>query len=270
MPSDWHIRGFVEENLLWFSILACSFPVELPVTPVQRREVLLLLPCRTFLRMAPLYPPPQFFVDRIVHRAEHLFAGPKGMIPGPPVNDRIEHFYQCRCLYSFVGFDDSSDFLKECMRVFLGGLGEHFSVRISAHLLSKENKPLLYGRRDCFLLREFPPTFFQELLDQRLDLVFQEFFRSAGDDEVVGVPYLMHQRVFVAALGWKACFQSGFQSIECEVGQYRGENATLWHSFFSTVLGVLIHESGLQPFLEYCLVHWDIGKEPGMADGIKA
>jgi site-specific DNA recombinase len=50
----------------------------------------------------------------------------------------------------------------------------------------------------------------------------------------------------------------------------RSSNATLWHSFFSTVIGVLIHESGLQPFWEYCLVHWDIGKEPGMADGIKA
>ena len=61
-------------------------------------------------------------------------------------------------------------------------------MAVATHILAEEVEPFLDVRDLRLLRREFQSTLAQEALDQRLHLIFQQFFRLAGDDEVVCVP----------------------------------------------------------------------------------
>jgi hypothetical protein len=67
--------------------------------------------------------------------------------------------------------------------VLLGRLEEQFPVKVAAHVLSEEIKAFLHLRSDGLRRREFEPTLLKKLLNEGLDLSFQQIFRFTGDDK---------------------------------------------------------------------------------------
>ena len=81
---------------------------------------------------------------------------------------------------------------RKVFNVLLGRLDEQFSVGIFAHVLSEEIKAFLHVRSDRLRGGKFKPSLLKELLDEGLDLSFQQVFRSTGDDEIIRVTNEVH------------------------------------------------------------------------------
>jgi len=105
----------------------------------------------------------------------------------PAAQHAVEVCDQLPCWIRLRLPDDFPNLLKERMDVLLGRLDQQLAV-IPANVLTKGVEALIHMRDDGLLRREFQSTLAQEALDQRLHLIFQQFFRLAGDDEVVCVP----------------------------------------------------------------------------------
>jgi len=121
--------------------------------------------------------------------------------------------------------DDPPDFRQERLYVVLGGLDQDLAP-VLAHVLSEEIEPLVDVRNDCFLLREFQPSFGHEGFYQGLHLLFQHFFRCTGDDEVIGISYQVDHVIDVScptspAFPGEVLEQSLFQTVQCQVCQHR-------------------------------------------------
>ena len=132
-------------------------------------------------------PSPQTREDGVVDAAKSTFADHVPMIVGPTPNLWVEFLNQISCRHAERGFDRGSDARQESFDIFLGGLDEQFAVRVTAHILSEEVKAFLHVRDNCLRRRKFKPSFWQEFLNDGFDLPFQQFFRPAGDDEVIRI-----------------------------------------------------------------------------------
>jgi hypothetical protein len=112
----------------------------------------------------------------------------------------------CRCDFAAVAnhisklckktFTPSSD--QESFYVFLGRLDEQFPVRVTAHVLSEEIKAFFHVGDDRLFRRELQPSFMQKLLNEEFDLSFQQFFRPAGDNEVISITDEIHRSGFTS------------------------------------------------------------------------
>ncbi len=60
-----------------------------------------------------------------------------------------------------------------------------FSRFVLAYILAQEVEPFFDMGDDCFLWRELQSAFPHELLHKGVDFLFQEFFRSTCDNEVI-------------------------------------------------------------------------------------
>ena len=109
----------------------------------------------------------------MIDASERAFAHHVPMIVRPTANCRVELIDQIGGRHAMRSFDGSSDAIQEGSNILPGRLGEQFSVRVSAHVLSEEIKAMLHVRNDGLRRREFKTSFLQELLDQGLDFSFQ-------------------------------------------------------------------------------------------------
>jgi hypothetical protein len=85
----------------------------------------------------------------------------------------------------------------------------------------RKSKPLSTQVMTVFSCESFQPAFPHELLHAGFDLTFQQLFRGAGDDEVVGIPDHVHLAAIGCLAGWlgELLLEPAFKTIQCEVGQ---------------------------------------------------
>jgi len=106
------------------------------------------------------------------------------MVVCPSLDSGIKTRYQLSCGQRLRVPNNSPDTLQEHANALSRGLNEQLSISILAHILSEEIKAILYMCDDRFIGREFKSSFAQKQLDEWLDLPLQQFFGSAGDNEV--------------------------------------------------------------------------------------
>jgi len=135
--------------------------------------------------MSSSRPSPQTREDGCIDAAKGALADHVPMIVSPAPNLGVEFLNQLGGRHAERGFDRGSDACQENLDIFLGRLSEQSPVRVTAHILSEKIKTFLHVRDDRLRRRKFKPSFLQEFLNDGLDLPFQQFFRPAGDDEVV-------------------------------------------------------------------------------------
>jgi hypothetical protein len=102
----------------------------------------------------------------------------------PTPDHRVEAQYQVASRGLLVGLYNVSDFLQESFHVFLGGLGQ-VRAAVFPDMLSEKVEPLVDMCDVGLLGRERETTFAQKCFHQRFDLVFQQLFAAAGDNEVI-------------------------------------------------------------------------------------
>jgi len=184
--------GVAQPGFAWLSLVIISFPEETPVASPIAPIVFLFEPGRGLFRVSSPCPPPQTMEDRMISRCEDTFADHVPMVVGPTPNFRVELIDQIGSRQAKPGFNRSSDAIQEGFDIFLGRLDAQFPVRVTAHVLSEEIKAFLHVRNDGLRGREFEPSLLKELLDEGLDLSFQQIFQSTGDDEIIRITNEIH------------------------------------------------------------------------------
>ena len=181
------------------------------------------------------------------------------VIGRPSPDHRIEQTDQVFDLRLLVGLDDASDLLQERVHVLAGRLGKVFAV-VLTYMVSEEIEAVVYAGDDGLCLREFQPAFLHELLHEGFDLTFQQLFRGAGDDEVVGIPDHVHLAAIGCLAVWRGelLLEPAFETIQREVGQDRGGDTALGRTLLRWVERLLLHVPGFQPLPKHPLVHRDI------------
>src|SRR5262249_47660499 len=199
MPFDRHLRRREEPDGSRMALRIDVFPREDPPAIALRVEVFLLDPGLVLFGMPSPCPLPQDLKDGGVHGAKGCLTGVVSVIGRPAPDNRIEQTDQVFNLCLLVGLDDASHLLQERVHVLAGWLGDVFAV-VFAYMVSEEITALVYAGDDGLFLREFQPTFLYEWLYDGFDLTFQQLFRGAGDDAVVGIPDQVH----LVAIGGRA------------------------------------------------------------------
>src|ERR1035438_3725769 len=103
--------------------------------------------------MSASSPSPNRVPNLKVHPLERLLRHNMLMKVRPAPDDRVEPTNQVFLTGGFVRFDDSTNFLQECVRVLLRRLDEQFAIEL-AETLSEEVEPLINMRDAGFLWRE--------------------------------------------------------------------------------------------------------------------
>ena len=137
--------------------------------------------------MPPQGPAPECFEDGAINAAEDARALDVAMVQRPAANHAVEFGSQPPCWSIQRFFHMGSHLFKERMDVLLGRFDPQLSMGVATQILAEEVEAFLNVRDLRLFRREFQPTFAQEALHQRRHLILQQFFRSAGDDEVVGI-----------------------------------------------------------------------------------
>ena len=226
MPFDRHLRRREEPDWSGLALLVAVFPGEDPPAIALRAEVLILDPGLVLFGMPSPCPLPQDLEDGGVYGAKGFLTGVVSVIGSPSPDNRIEQTDQVFDLCLLVGLDDSSDLLQERVHVLAGRLGDVFAV-VLAYMVSEEIEAVVYAGDDCLFLREFQPAFLHELLHEGFDLTFQQLFRGAGDDEVVGIPDHVHLAAIGCLAVWRGelLLEPAFETIKRKVGQDRGAHS---------------------------------------------
>ena len=177
--------GGKQPHFLRFPLLIACFPEEGPVPPPVERKVFRFGPSEVFVWVSSSRPSPQTREDGCIDAAKGTLADHVPMIVGPAPNLGVEFLNQIGSRHAKRGFDRGSNARQESFDVFLGGLSEQSPVRVTAHVLSEEIKAFLHVRDDRLRRRKFKPSFLQKLHNDGFNFSFQQFFRPAGDNEVV-------------------------------------------------------------------------------------
>ena len=134
----------------------------------------------------------------MVHACKCGFIHGVPMIISPTSYLGVEFFDQVGGRRTQGGFDRSSDVVQEGFHILLRRLDAPFSVWIPAHIVPKKIKAIFHVRDDCLRGRKLKPSFSQKLLDQGFDISFQQFFRFAGDDEVIRITDEIHRGILTS------------------------------------------------------------------------
>lgn len=155
-------------------------------------------------------------MDSVVDLGEGLRTRDVPMILRPPSDDRIEQQQQVSGCRLFVRLDDRSDFAKKQLHVFLGWLDQYLAI-VLAYSLPKKIKSLFDVREPGFFFRKLQPSLPQKLLHEGPDFFFQQFFRTASDDEVIRIPYEVDLcRISLMGFG-KSFPQRSFETVKGQV-----------------------------------------------------
>ena len=170
-------------------------------------------------------PPPEAVPQSPVHFLERPLRRDVAVIVGPAPNHGIELTNQVGLAVSAIPANHLPHLLQEGVRVFPGGLDEQLAAEF-AEVLSEEVESGFDVCDAGFLGRELQAPVAQELINQWLDFIFQQFLGAAGDDEVVRIP----NEVYFGAgrpPGGELLLEQSFQSVECQVGQRGRDNPAL-------------------------------------------
>jgi len=185
--------GGKQPHFLRLPLLIACFPEEGPVPPPVERKVFRFGPSEVFVWVSSSRPSPQTREDGCIDAAKGTLADHVPMIVGPAPNLGVEFLNQIGSRHAKRGFDRGSDARQESFDVFLGGLSEQSPVRVTAHVLSEEIKAFLHVRDDRLRRRKFKPSFLQKLHNDGFNFSFQQFFRPAGNNEVVRITDEIHR-----------------------------------------------------------------------------
>src|SRR5258708_27733098 len=181
-----------------------------------------------------------------IHVVKSALAHHVPMIIGPASYLRVEFFNQIGGRHAKRGFDRSSNALQERLDVFLGRFDEQFPARVSAHVLSEEVEAVCHVHNDRLRRRKFQSSFLQKMLDEGFHFFFQQFFRSAGDDEVIRIPDEIDAGFLISyGLETRSCWvlflQKSLKSIQRTVSERWGDNTALRSPFRRFVKDVFFH-----------------------------
>src|SRR5713226_7030924 len=95
------------------SIFTFDFPCKHPVSCAFFSKVFPLYPSSTFPRVSPSRPPPQLFVNCVIHIAEGLATGTETMVIGPSTYYRVELHDKLSSGAILQFFDDSSNLFQK-------------------------------------------------------------------------------------------------------------------------------------------------------------
>jgi len=99
--------------------------------------------------------------------------------------------------------------------------------------------------------REDQAAFVEELFHERSNLGFQQFFGTAGDDEVISKSHQIDFGSTTARRGFGIAFpQFGFEAVEGQICQDGRANCSLRCTHVRSLPSRLFHESRLQPLTE--------------------
>ena len=129
-------------------------------------------------------------------------ACPMLVILRPASHHRIQLHNQVAREGLLVTLHDPSDGVQEAPHIFLGWRTAELPA-IRAHAGAKKVQPLLTVRAPRFLSRECQAPFREQRCHKRLDVLCQEGFRAARDDEVIRTPEHVDFRPVCAPEGWK-------------------------------------------------------------------
>src|SRR6266481_2916907 len=264
---DGSALGVVQPNFLWPSLVIAGFTEEHPIAVPTPFKVFQVDPALGLVRMPSSCPLPQIREDGVIHASKYAFAHHVPMIVCPTANLRVELIDQVGGRHTTCVLDDFSDAIQEGSNILLGRLDEQFPVRVSAHILPEKIKAALHMRDDRLRWRKFKTSFSQKLLDEGFDFSFQQFFRFAGNDEVIRITDEMDTRFFTSkGLETFSCrklfLQESLQSVQRAVSERGGDNSTLGGPIHRFVKDVFFHIPGFQPLLENDSLHRDVSQKP--------
>lgn len=242
-----------------FQFVVCLLPEENPMASVPGAEVPLRHPAFGPGWMPSFGPRPQHREDGGVHVVEGDVARPMAVIVGPAPDRGMELGYQVGRGGLFVRLPDFPDFPQECLHILPGWFREELPS-ILPYMVPQKITAVLNVRNAGFLRGEFEPAFAEELLHQRCDFLFQEFVGASCTDEIIRPSH----QIPLGSVG-SVGRQSGvrlhdpFESVKRQIGEHRGADAPLRHPRFRGGENMLVHESCLQPLLEYGALHRDMG-----------
>ena len=113
------------------------------------------------------------------------------VVVDPSPNDRVECTNQTLLAPAAVLSDRFPRFLQEAACVLPGGLDQQLAVPF-AQGLTEEVEPLVDVGDAGLFGRKLQASLTKELFHQRPDFIFQQLFRAAGNDKVIGVSHQIH------------------------------------------------------------------------------
>jgi len=183
--------------------------------------VLLRQPAFAFVRMSSPCPIPQVAVNLAVQCGEGGFRGYVPVIVAPALNNRVQGADHVTGFHGREFPDRLSDSGQDGSIVAPGRFSEELPA-ILARVLPQKVESVFYPRYPGFLRGEGETSFLKKLFYCRLDRTFEKLFRFPGDDEVVGVA----DDVDLGSVGGDG-FYCRFQTVQCHVGQKRGDDPPL-------------------------------------------
>jgi hypothetical protein len=140
------------------------------------------------------------------------------VIGRPAPNHGVELPNQVSCCGLLVVLHDLPDSLQEGFHCFLCWFNQQFAL-ILPYMLSEKVKAVFDMRDRRLLLRERKATLPHELFHQRFDFPFQQFFGTAGHDEVIGRANQVHFGPMARIRPLREPLpETTLESIQCEVG----------------------------------------------------
>jgi len=136
-------------------------------------------------------PVPETLPQVIVHFTKHVRCRHMAVIIRPSPNNRVEHTDQVFLTQSTAPVDRPAHFFQEATRVLPGGLDQQLAVPF-AQGLTEEVEPLVDVGDAGLFGRKLQASLTKELFHQRPDFIFQQLFRAAGNDKVIGVSHQIH------------------------------------------------------------------------------
>jgi len=114
-------------------------------------------------------------------------------------------------------------------------------------MLAEKVKSVLDVRYAGFLFREFQSSLSKEFCHEWFDFQFQDLFRDACDNEVIGIAHkiylLIHAFQGLWARVWGFLAKYPFQSVQRHIGKDRADDTALRRSIVCLVEDGFVHVS---------------------------
>ena len=217
--------------------------------------------------MSAFGPVPETLPQEVVHFLERRRGYHVAVVIDPAPDDRVECANETLLTLAAVLSDHFPHFFQEVARILPGRLDQQFAVPF-AQVLTEEVEPLVDVGDAGFLGRKLQASLAKELLHQRPNFFFQQLFRGAGDDEVVGVSHQVYLETGPLRLG-ELFPQKRLQSVQGQVRQRGGDDPALRRPCFRGEEGLIFHIPGFQPLTQHFLVRGHVAQYPVVADVIK-
>ncbi len=141
-------------------------------------------PAAGFIRMVAARPAPEHCLETMPHTVEHSLGDDVSMVVGPAPQERAELADQNRRGESTALANQLPRLLQHAAHALSRWSDQQF-VSVLAHLLSQEIKTLGDVRDERLFFREFESALPEELDDDRLDFLLQDFLAGRSDHKII-------------------------------------------------------------------------------------